>query len=188
MGLRRGRQIKESSAMDGQLTAIPPASPTLAADAVLSCLKRCGVTHLVWLPDSESAVLYELVKRDRDLTLVQVCREGESFGVAAGLIAGGKKPVVVIQSTGFFESGDSVRGLALWLRLPLLMLVGYRGWQPDGAAQDTAAHFLEPILRAWQIDHVVLQATADIAVLETALRTAEATSKPTAVLIAGEWG
>ena len=171
-----------------QLAAVPPAAPTLAASAVLSCLKRCGVTHLVWLPDSESAVLYELAQRDPELALVQVCREGESFGVAAGLFAGGKKPVVVIQSTGFFESGDSVRGLALWLRLPLLILIGYRGWQPEGIAQDTAAHFLEPVLHAWKIEHGVLQATSDVAVIESAFRRAEAMSKPTAVLIAGEWG
>jgi len=80
------------------------ATDTLDTAAVLASLKRQGVTHLVWLPDSESAVLYDLVRRDTDVTLVQVCREGESFGVAAGLFVAGKKPVVVIQSTGFYES------------------------------------------------------------------------------------
>ena len=41
---------------------------------------------------------------------------------------GGKKPVVLIQNTGMMESGDSIRGLALDINLPLVMLIGYRGW------------------------------------------------------------
>jgi len=163
------------------------ATDTLDTAAVLASLKRQGVTHLVWLPDSESAVLYDLVRRDTDVTLVQVCREGESFGVAAGLFVAGKKPVVVIQSTGFYESGDSVRGLALWLRLPLLLLIGYRGFQPDGLSEDTAALFLEPVLDAWQIEHHTVRSTADASAFERALVQAETNNAPVAVLIAAEW-
>ncbi|MGI8913318.1 MAG: thiamine pyrophosphate-binding protein [Chloroflexota bacterium] len=171
-----------------QLATATAAAPTALDTAeILRRLKRHGVTHFVWLPDSESAVLYDLVRRDADISLVQVCREGESFAVAAGLFVAGKKPVVVIQSTGFFESGDSVRGLALWLRLPLLLLIGYRGWQPDGQAQDTAARFLEPVLDAWRIDHRIVQSSDDIDLFEAALAEAEEGSTLSAVLIAAEW-
>lgn len=162
-------------------------SATLDAARALALLKERGVTHLVWLPDSESAVLYELVRADRALTLVQVCREGEAFGVAAGLFVAGKKPAVLIQSTGFFESGDSIRGIALWLRLPLLLLVGYRGWQADGVSQDTAAHYLEPILDAWNIPHQLIRDDADLPSLAACLERAEARSSPAAALIAAEW-
>jgi sulfopyruvate decarboxylase TPP-binding subunit len=171
-----------------QLTAAAPSpSATLDAAAVLERLKRLGITHLIWLPDSESAVLYDLVRRDPDVSLVQVCREGESFGVAAGLFVAGQKPVVLIQSTGFFEAGDSIRGIALWLRLPLLLLIGYRGWQADRRPEDTAARFLEPVLDAWQIRHAMLCATAELDVLTAALAEAEAKNSPVAVLIAAEW-
>lgn len=162
-------------------------SATLDAAAVLESLKHLGITHIIWLPDSESAVLHDLVRRDPDVTLVQVCREGESFGVAAGLFVGGRKPVVIIQSTGFFESGDSIRGISLWLRLPLLLLIGYRGWQPDGQSEDTAATFLEPVLDAWQIKHAIVRSTADVDVVASALAEAEAQSTPVAVLMAAEW-
>jgi sulfopyruvate decarboxylase TPP-binding subunit len=163
------------------------ASATLDAARVLALLKERGVTHLVWLPDSESAVLYELVRADQALTLVQVCREGEAFGVAAGLFVAGKKPAILIQSTGFFESGDSIRGIALWLRLPLLLLIGYRGWQAEGTPQDTAAHFLEPILDAWGIPHQLVRHDGDLPRLVASLERAEATSRPAAALIAAEW-
>src|SRR6266545_3110558 len=108
----------------GGMTA---SSQTLQAAAVLSELRECGVTHIVWLPDSETGYMYEAM-RSSELTLVPVCREGESMAIAAGLIMGGKRPVVLIQSTGLYESGDSVRGICLDLHLPLLFMIGYRGY------------------------------------------------------------
>src|SRR5262245_62716936 len=83
-------------------------APALTAAGVLSALKRCGVTHLVWLPDSEAGFLYEALQRDPDIALVPVCREGEAMAVALGLTIAGRRPAVVIQNTGLLESGDSV--------------------------------------------------------------------------------
>src|ERR687885_1924160 len=128
---------------------------TLQAASVLDELGRCGVTHIVWLPDSETGFLYRAIL-ESSITLVPVCREGESIAIAAGLIMGGKRPVVLIQSTGLYESGDSVRGLGLDLQLPLLLMVGYRGYPGRGRPPtDSAARFLEPILDAWGIPHAV---------------------------------
>ncbi len=44
--------------------------------------------------------------------LVRVCREGEAWEVAAGLHLGGATPLVMIQCTGLFESGDAIRNVA----------------------------------------------------------------------------
>lgn len=172
--------------------SIPPAQvadtqSALSAEAVVSLLAKRGYTHLVWLPDSESAALFTYLQRSRALTLVQVCREGEAFGVAAGLIAAGARPVVVIQSTGFFESGDSLRGLALWLRLPLPVLIGYRGWNAEGRSRDSAAWYLEPILQAWKIPYRFVHSSADISVLHEVIDQAEQAFTPSAALITAEW-
>jgi sulfopyruvate decarboxylase subunit alpha len=126
-------------------------------------LKQCGVTHVVWLPDTESGFLYETLRDDQDLMLVPVAREGETFAIALGLIVGGKQPVVCIQSTGLYESGDSVRGIWLELRLPLLALIGYRGYVGSGPSQDSAATFLEPHLRAWGIPYALVERDDEVA-------------------------
>ena len=159
----------------------------LEAAAVLDELRRCGVTHVVWLPDSETGYMYEAMLAS-ELTLVPVCREGESIAVAAGLIMGGKRPVVLIQSTGFFESGDSVRGLSLDLHLPLLLMIGYRGYAGQGRAPtDSAARFLEPVLDAWGIPHHVVESNATCHYISEAHKQAEATSHPVAVLMGKEY-
>src|SRR5262249_30846886 len=86
---------------------------TLAARRVVDELRANGVTHVIWLVDTESRFMYDALTADPELTVVPICREGEAMGVALGLQIGGKKPIVVIQNTGFFESGDSIRGLVL---------------------------------------------------------------------------
>jgi sulfopyruvate decarboxylase TPP-binding subunit len=162
-------------------------SGPLEAGAVLDELGACGVTHVVWLPDSETGYMYEAM-RESQLTLVPVCREGESIAVAAGLIMGGKRPVVLIQSTGFYESGDSVRGLSLDLHLPLLLMIGYRGYAGLGRPpSDSAARFLEPVLDAWGIPHHVVESNATCRYISEAYRQAEAASHPVAVLMGKEY-
>src|SRR5262249_34399644 len=104
----------------------------LSPETVLEEMTKNGVTHVVWLPDSETNWLYLLMKAEPSLTLVGVNREGLAFPAAAGLSAGGKTPLILIQNTGLMESGDSLRGWALGLQVPVVLMVGYRGWTRHG--------------------------------------------------------
>src|SRR5258707_15770423 len=100
----------------------------LSPETVLAEIKKGGVTDIVWLPDSETNWLYLLMQAEPSLRLVGVSREGHTMSIAAGLYAGGKKPMILIQNTGMMESGDSIRGWLLRLNIPVGMMVGYRGW------------------------------------------------------------
>lgn len=159
----------------------------LTADKILSELLKCGITHIVWLPDSETRFMYDALMSRPELTLVPVCREGEAIAIAAGLIFGGKNPVVLHQNTGFFESGDSVRGLALDLGLHFLLLIGYRGWRHDPPITDSAAIFIEPILDAWGIKHYLVETDKDAERISVGYNEARETRKPVAILIGAEY-
>ena len=74
--------------------------------SVVAELKKNDISHVVWLPDSETNFLYLLLKEEPDLSLITVTREGQAFSISAGLVIGGKKPVVLIQNTGLLESSD----------------------------------------------------------------------------------
>jgi sulfopyruvate decarboxylase TPP-binding subunit len=154
---------------------------------VVDSLIRCGVTHLVWLPDTESGFLFETLRDEPRLKLVPVCREGEAIPLAAGLMVAGQKPVVVIQSTGLFESGDSIRGLAVDCAMPLLMLVGYRGYAGGGPSADSAATYLEPVLKAWGIPYYVIDDHADLNTITRAYQEAQERPGPVAALIGREY-
>lgn len=114
-----------------------------------------GVTHVVWLPDSSLGTWEGPLAASSKLRLVRVCREGEAWALAAGLYLGGARPVVVMQNTGFFESGDSLRNTLFDMELPLYAIVGYRSYLL-AESRDTARKFTEPVLAAWGIDHVLV--------------------------------
>ena len=164
---------------------------TVPARAAVEQLVAVGVTHVVWLPDSESGFMYEALTQaeaDGRLKLIPVCREGETIPLAFGLQLGGKRPAILIQNTGFYEAGDSLRGQAIDLHLPLVMLIGYRGWRPDRAdMQDSAGVYLEPVLDAWGVPHYLIDQPSRLPRIREAFDAAERREGPVAVLIAGEW-
>ena len=161
-------------------------SAPLTDHKIVDALKKCGITHIVWLPDSETRFMYEAMMSQHEITLIPVCREGEAVAIAAGLMLGGKEPVVLHQNTGFFESGDSLRGLALDYQLPLLLLLGYRGWRRDAPMIDSAAIFLEPVLDALGIKHYLVETDEDVEMICIGYKEAHETSKPVAILIGRE--
>jgi sulfopyruvate decarboxylase TPP-binding subunit len=122
---------------------------------VVRALKSCGVTHVVWLPDTELGRWDQALSADPDIRLIRVCREGEAMSIAGGLLLGGKRPIVLVQCTGFFEAGDTLRNMVHDLRLPLFLVVGVRNWKAHrhGASTDSCPRFTEPIVRAWGLDH-----------------------------------
>jgi sulfopyruvate decarboxylase subunit alpha len=154
--------------------------------SVVTALKECGVTHVVWLPDSELGTWEAALTEPDGLPLVRVCREGEAFAIAAGLWIGGKKPVVIIQCTGLFEAGDALRNVIHDLKVPLLLIVGVRSWylHQDGKSADSCPVYTEPILRAWNVPYVLLDRRHSAADIAAAFRQAQAEKRPGAVLIA----
>ncbi len=159
----------------------------LSPETVLAEMKKNGVTHVVWLPDSETNWLYLLMKAEPSLQLVGVSREGHACSIAAGLAAGGAKPLILIQNTGMMESGDSLRGWLLGLNVGVVMLVGYRGWTRHGVTQDTAATYTERFIHAFGLNYYLVESDADAARIGVAFAEAERTKRPVVVLVGDEY-
>ena len=169
------------------------------AQLVLDVLSRHGVTDVVSLPDNSSAALLALLRQQStDIRLLSVTREGEAFAMAAGLWMGGRNPLVLIQNTGLLESGDSLRGTLVRMRIPVVCLVTYRGYaklarlearpepgpeilsQPD---LDSVAVMTEPTFRAWGVPFDFLHTDEDIPKVSAAFVRAQELSAPVAVLV-----
>ena len=144
---------------------------------------------MIGIPDNGSAKIYEKLREEGEIDVIIVTREGEAFSIASGLHVGGKQPVVLIQNTGFLESGDAIRGTAFNMEIPLVTIIGYRGHQtlsPDSRLHvDSAATFLEPTLKAWGIPYNTIENDDDIGYIAQAFTKARETSLPAAVLVIG---
>lgn len=162
-------------------------SNVLSPETVLREMKQNDVTDVVWLPDSETNWLYLLMKAEPTLRLVGVSREGHACSIAAGLSAGGRTPVILIQNTGLMESGDSIRGWLLGLDIPVVLMVGYRGWTRHGVNKDTAATYTERFLHAFGLNYYLVESDADASRISIAFEEAASTKRPVVVLIADEY-
>jgi len=171
-----------------------------SARAILEILKHQGVTDAIGVPDNSSAALYSLLATDPDVRPRLVTREGEAFAMAMGLWMGGRHPVLLIQNTGFFESGDALRGTLTRMRIPIVCLVTYRGYNKtiksfgripetvdadllSRSDVDNCAPITEPTLRAWGLPYDFLHTDEDLPKLEAAFRKVRTLDAPVAVLV-----
>jgi sulfopyruvate decarboxylase TPP-binding subunit len=155
--------------------------------AVAAALKAGGVTHVVWIPDSDLGTWDAALRADPDLQLIRASREGEAIAIAAGLLLGGKRPIVLVQCTGLFEAGDALRNVIHDMKLPLFLVVGVRSYyaHEQGKSSDNCPVFTEPILHAWQVPYLLLDRRRHTpADLTAAYRQAQAEKRAGAVLLA----
>ena len=159
-----------------------------SAQKIVNELKKQEITHAVGVPDNGSARIYELLRSEPGIEVITVTREGEAFAIASGLYVGGKKPVIIIQNTGFLESGDAIRGTVVNMKVPVVVFIGYRGYHNrdrDGQWVDSVATFLEPTLKAWNLPYEMLETDSDVPCIARAFEQAAETSLPSVVLLIG---
>jgi sulfopyruvate decarboxylase subunit alpha len=154
--------------------------------SVARALRTSGVSHVVWIPDSELGTWDAALSREPGLALIRTCREGEAITVAAGLLLGGRRPIVMIQCTGLFEAGDALRNVVHDLKLPLFLIVGLRGYYAAqrGSTTDTCPRFAEPILQAWRLPFQLFGSDHTAADLAAAYRQAWQDQRAAAILLA----
>jgi sulfopyruvate decarboxylase TPP-binding subunit len=150
---------------------------------IVATLHDLGITHVVWVPDSAIGPWEQAIESASRPRLIRVCREGEAWPLAAGLHLGGKLPLVLMQTTGLFESGDALRNVLFDLNLPILSLIGVRNGLV-AESRDSAKRFAEPILRAWGVEHVWIRAPEERPKLAEHFRSCLAARRPGMVLLA----
>jgi sulfopyruvate decarboxylase TPP-binding subunit len=163
------------------MTDAPP-----KATLIVNQLYESEITHVVYLIGKTIMHMIDLLAEEERITLIPVCREADTFAVAAGLITGGKRTAIMMQNTGVFESGDSIRTLGLDVQLPWLLIVGYRGWVKDEPLKDSAAILLEPTLDAWNIKHETIDTVEEAGKIASLYQGALDASEPLALLITPE--
>ena len=156
-----------------------------SGEQVAALFADLGVTHVVTVPDSTIGKWGAAIARASDMHLVRVCREGEAWAVAAGLHFGGARPLVLIQCTGLFESGDSLRNVLHDWKLPIFSVIGYRSFlNQETLPGDSCLVFTEPVLDAWKIEYKLITSESQIGMIREHYLACLAAGKPGAALIA----
>jgi sulfopyruvate decarboxylase subunit alpha len=122
---------------------------------------------------------------DPEVQLVRLAKEEEGVGISAGGHLAGVKTAMLMQNHGFLQSINGIVSLARLYRIPLLMLISYRGefgerdpWQTEGGG------VTEPLLQALDIPYERLDDPSHVlSRIKKAQTLAEASLKPVALLL-----
>ena len=156
-----------------------------SGEQIASVLSDIGVTHVVTVPDSTIGPWQDAIEQGGRTRLVRVCREGEAWGVAGGLMLGGSLPLVMIQCTGLFESGDALRNIVHDWKLPIFSIVGYRSYLNQGTLPgDTCLVFTEPMLEAWKIDYRLITKPTQLPLIAEHFARSRAAVRAGAIVVA----
>jgi sulfopyruvate decarboxylase subunit alpha len=155
---------------------------------IYDALRACDVKLVSALPETWLLHLIRLAEDDPDMTLVRVAKEEEAIGISAGAYLAGVKSALLMQNHGFLAAINPIVSLALLYKIPLLMLISYRGhmgekdpWQTQGGMAT------EPLLRALNIPVWHLTDPSDAARrIRDAQTLALAALQPVALLLARE--
>jgi len=159
-----------------------------AVEAVVDGLKRSGVDFISLLPDSDFSTLQAQVSKDPDFEYVPVSTESVGVGVCAGAWLAGKRPALLIPTSGLLVASWPLTSLNLAWDLPLLLLIPFRGDIGDafwlmGPYKDTT----EPLLDVLHIHHVVVSKIGEISpAIIDAQGSTISWQRPVAVLMTGE--
>jgi sulfopyruvate decarboxylase TPP-binding subunit len=162
----------------------------LTAAAIKQEFKRAGIHFVVALPDRvTSHYLLKGILADSDFKVVQVCKEDEGVSVCSGLYAAGHKSVLMMQYTGFLDSINAIRGVAVEGKFPVCMVVGLLGKEPDmppAQSKKFGVKIIEPILDVMGIEHYLIERDADAQKIVPAIEKSFTNSFPSAILIGRE--
>jgi sulfopyruvate decarboxylase subunit alpha len=159
----------------------------LTGAKIIAAVKQSGVEFILAVPDIvTSAGLLFPIAADKDLKLVRVCKEDECIGIASGLTYADKRALVLIQYTGFLDSLNAIRAVAVEYKQPIVMMVGLLGHEPERLPAQSGRYgvrIIEPICDAMGIEHHLISEDADVAKIRPAIDKAYTESAPVALLV-----
>ena len=111
---------------------------------VFNFLLKNGIENYVGVPDSTlKKFIEEGLKKKK---IIISTREEEAIGIATGMTLSGSKSLVFMQNAGFANSLSTITSLVQLYKIPLIFLIGWRGYLPDDAPEHTKIGNIQPKL------------------------------------------
>ncbi len=134
--------------------------------AIINQLKQAEIQFVVSVPDivTSDGLLWPISK-DPDFSLVRVCKEDEGVSICGAMSYNNTRALLLMQQTGLMDSLNAIRAIGMDYQLPICMMVGLQGKEPDRASAESDAYgvrIIEPILQAMKIPFLVIEDPEDV--------------------------
>ncbi|HEY7163366.1 MAG TPA: hypothetical protein VIB79_02295 [Candidatus Binatia bacterium] len=156
-----------------------------AAQFAISALIDSGINFAACLPDSAFKEIYEPLSAEPKIDYVQVANEGDGVGVCMGAWLGGKKPVLMMENSGFGVTPYALLRGPIAFGIPMLLLIAHRGGFHDQRWFSVPFGWgTEPLLDAMRISYEVVTKVEDVrAAVTGAVKSMNSMQAPVAVLL-----
>ena len=155
------------------------------SEILYAALKSAGISLLSALPETWLVHVMQMAEDDPEMTLIRLNKEEEGVGISAGAHFAGRKSAMLMQNHGLLSSVNGIVSVTQLYRIPLLMVISYRGemgekdpWQTEGG------RVTEPLLQSLGITYRKLSDPATVAhEVQEAHTLAESSLRPVALLL-----
>lgn len=118
---------------------------------------------------------------------IPVTREEEGVGICAGAYLGGKKPVLLMQNSGFGNLINALLSLTRLYEIPLLILMSHRGDVGEKIiAQFPMGRAVPKLLDALEIEYFSIKKRDDILKIDEFVKSAFNKNEVRAILLSRE--
>ena len=100
---------------------------------IFDYLFKNGIDNFVGVPDSTMKhLIYQAIKKK---SIIIATKEEEAIGIATGMSLAKSPSLVFMQNAGFGNSISTITSLVQLYEIPLIFLIGWRGYLPDDAPE-----------------------------------------------------
>jgi phosphonopyruvate decarboxylase len=147
-------------------------------------LKTRGFDFFTGVPCSILKDVISVLERDPQVTYVPAVREDTAVGLASGAYMAGRRPMVLMQNSGLGVCMNALTSLALIYKIPLLMLITWRGYQGKDAPEHLVmGRVMLDLLDDIGVAYRVLEPASIEADLDAALITLAKVGTPVALVL-----
>jgi sulfopyruvate decarboxylase TPP-binding subunit len=145
--------------------------------------------HLGWVlsvPDTHQKTVLAALDKEQAIRVVTCATEDEANAIAAGLHIGGEPCVVMIQHAGLYASVNTLRGVAMDGRVPILYLIGLLSREKDREPRESRhsmVRFCEPLLDTFGVPHARMEGPDDVHLIPEYYRLSRSRRGPAVVLV-----
>ena len=111
---------------------------------IFNILLKKGIKNFIGVPDSTlKHFISEGLKKNK---IVIATREEEAIGIAVGTTLSGEKSLVFMQNAGFANSLSTISSLVQLYQIPIILLIGWRGFLKNDAPEHEKIGQIQPEL------------------------------------------
>lgn len=158
-----------------------------AANEAAKALLDSGIDFVACLPDSVFKELYEPLSKNPAVNYIQVSNEGDGVGICMGAWLGGKKPVLIMENSGFAVTPYALLRGPIAFGVPMLLLVAHRGSFHDERWFSVPFGWgTEPLFNAMRISYQFVSRTEEVrAAIVGAVKSMNSVQAPVGVILGG---